>query len=95
MMLRAVTTGEGWDKVEESGRWKARQRIQALPEAGREAITDVDIRMDTIIREQMNPTQSPWYNKCFVDFDPTPVLARLSIPGMAYIASLTPKFRRS
>ena len=87
LMLRAVATGEGWDEVEETSRRTARQQIEALPEAQREAIADIDLYIDTIIPEQMQYVQSPWY-KSFYEYDPVPALAGLTVPVLALYGEL-------
>ena len=86
-LLRAVATGEGWDEAEEAARQMARQQIEALPEAWREAIGDVDLYIDTLIREQIKSAQSPWF-KSFVEYDPAPVLRELTVPVLAVYGEL-------
>ncbi len=87
LTLRAVASGEGWDEVEEAARQTARQQIEALPEAWRDAIADIDLYIDTLIREQIESVQSPWL-KSFVEYDPAPVLRELTVPVLAVYGEL-------
>ena len=82
LTLRAVATGEGWDEVVEMARQTAQQQIEALPEARREAIADIDLYVETAIQVQIKSVQSPWF-KSFVEFDPAPVLRELTVPVLA------------
>ncbi len=72
LTLRAVASGEGWDEVVEMARQTAQQQIEALPEARREAIAEIDLYVETAIREQIKSAQSAWF-KSLVEYDPAPV----------------------
>ena len=87
LTLRAVASGEGWDEVVEMARQTAQQQIEALPEARREAIADIDLYVETAIREQIKSVQSAWF-KSLVEYDPAPVLRELTVPVLAVYGEL-------
>ena len=87
LVLRAVATGKGWDEVEAAVRETVRQRIEALSEASRNAIGDIDRYFDIIIQEQMKSAKSPWL-RFFVEYDPVPALAGLTVPVLALYGEL-------
>ena len=87
LTLRAVASGEGWDEVVEMARQTAQQQIEALPEARREAIAEIDLYVETAIREQIKSAQSAWF-KSLVEYDPAPVLRELTVPVLAVYGEL-------
>ena len=86
-LFRSLTTGEGWEEFEEATRRILLEGIEAAPESDRAAITDVDVYVDTIIRQQLEAVQAPWY-KSFFEYDPGPVLERLNVPVLALFGEL-------
>ena len=86
-LFSALTTGEGWEEVEQEARRVLLESIAATPESERAAITDVDAYVDIVIKQQLATVQSPWY-KSFFEYDPGPVLERLSVPVLALFGEL-------
>ena len=86
-LFRVLSTGEGWDEFAEATRKVLLESIEEAPESERAAITDVDAYVDTIIRQQLEAVQAPWY-RSFFEYDPGPVLERLSVPVLALFGEL-------
>ncbi len=86
-LFSALTTGEGWEEVEREARRILLESIAAAPESERAAITDVDAYVDIVIKQQLATVQSPWF-RSFVEYDPGPVLERLSVPVLALFGEL-------
>ena len=86
-LFSALTTGEGWEEVEQEARRILLDSIAAAPESERAAITDVDAYVDIVIKQQLATVQSPWY-RSFFEYDPGPVLDRLSVPVLALFGEL-------
>ena len=86
-LFSALTTGEGWEEVEQETRRILLESIAAAPESDRAVITDIDAYVDAVIEQQLTTVQSPWY-KSFFEYDPGPVLERLSVPVLALFGEL-------
>ena len=86
-LFRVLSTGEEWDEFAEATRKVLLESIEEAPESERAAITDVDAYVDTIIRQQLEAVQAPWY-RSFFEYDPGPVLERLSVPVLALFGEL-------
>ena len=86
-LFSALTTGEGWEEVEQETRRILLESIAAAPESERAAITDIDAYVDIVIKQQLMTVQSPWY-RSFFEYDPGPVLERLSVPVLALFGEL-------
>ena len=87
LVLQAVTTGEGWDAVEQSVRNGTRRQIEALPENARESIADVEAYINAAIPQQMESLRSAWFMS-FVEFDPRPYVLALDVPVLALFGIL-------
>jgi hypothetical protein len=87
LVLQAVTTGEGWDAVEQSVRNVTRRQIEALPENARESIADVEAYINAAIPQQMESLRSAWFMS-FVEFDPRPYVLALDVPVLALFGIL-------
>ena len=87
LVLQAVTTGEGWDAVEQSVRKVTRRQIEALPENARESIADVEAYINAAIPQQMESLRSAWFMS-FVEFDPRPYVLALDVPVLALFGIL-------
>ena len=86
-LFSALTTGEGWEEVEQETRRILLESIAAAPESERAAITDIDAYVDIVIKQQLATVQSPWY-RSFFEYDPGPVLEQLSVPVLALFGGL-------
>ena len=86
-LFNALATGEGWEEYEEATRRILLENLEEAPESERAAISDVDVYVDTLINQQMRIVQSPWYGS-FFEYDPGPVLERLSVPVLALFGEL-------
>ena len=86
-LFSALTTGEGWEEVEQGTRRILLESIAAAPESERASITDIDAYVDIVIKQQLMTVQSPWY-RSFFEYDPGPVLERLSVPVLALFGEL-------
>ena len=86
-LFSALTTGEGWEEFEQETRRILLEGIEAAPERDRAVITDIDAYVDVVIKQQLATVQSPWY-RSFFEYDPGPVLERLSVPVLALFGEL-------
>ncbi len=87
LLFQAVRTGRDWDAVVESARAVAREQLANLPEAQRRAVADPGQALETAVQQQLAVAKSRWY-RFFIDYDPAPVLARVSCPVLALFGSL-------
>ncbi len=87
LILRAVVTDEGWDEDEATIRLEPRERIEGLAAVWRQAITDIDLYLDDLVKQQIAGVQSPWY-RSIAKFDPAPELRELTVPMLALYGGL-------
>lgn len=85
--LAAVRTGEGWDEVTARSEAELQAAIEALPEAQRNAIGDIDAFVKENVAAQIAGINNPWF-RSFVEYDPEPVLLELKVPVLALFGAL-------
>ncbi|NPV09814.1 MAG: alpha/beta fold hydrolase [Anaerolineae bacterium] len=85
--LEAVKTGEGWDEVRARSEAELRATIEALPEAQRRALGDVDEFVRNAVEAEIANVASPWF-RSFVEYDPVPALRELDVPVLALFGEL-------
>lgn len=85
--IEAVATGQGWEQIEAEARHLILESVEGLPDNQRAAITDVDKFVTTVVEEQLQANQSPWF-KSFIEHDPRPSLEQLTIPVLALFGEL-------
>lgn len=81
-LLEAVRRGAPDDEVKEAVRTLARAQFDALPEAQRKMIGDVDAVLTGMVDRHAQALRSPWM-RFFIDFDPAQALARVACPVLA------------
>ena len=87
LVFGAVATGQGWDEVEATIRILVQQQFEALPEQTREAIPDENALVDSIVAEELETWQSPWFES-FFEHDPRPPIVALDVPVIALYGEL-------
>ncbi len=83
----AVRSGDGWDELAADLETRLRESITAMPDAQRNAITDVDAYVGAQIQAQLTALQTPWF-RYFLDYDPTATLRRIDTPVLALFGEL-------
>ena len=78
-MFASVRSGTGWDEVGAMIRSEIKAGIDALPEAQRKAIGDVEKFAEAQIKGQMDAVRTPWF-KFFLDLDPVTSLEKVRCP---------------
>jgi hypothetical protein len=78
-MFASVRSGTGWDEVGAMIRSEIKAAIDALPEAQRKAIGDVEKVAEAQVKGQLDAVRTPWF-KFFLDFDPATVLEKVRCP---------------
>jgi pimeloyl-ACP methyl ester carboxylesterase len=81
-VFAAIRTGAGWKEVEEQTYADTRAGLEALPEAQRKGIGDLDAFAKKTAAQQLAAVRSPWF-KYFLDYDPGPALGQLTCPVLA------------
>ncbi len=81
-LFAAVRTGAGWKEVEERAYAETRASFETLPEAQRKGIGDLDAFARKTAAQQLAAARSPWF-KYFLEYDPAPALAKLTVPVLA------------
>jgi pimeloyl-ACP methyl ester carboxylesterase len=85
--FEAVRTGEGWDGIEAGLQQQILAYLDDLPVEQRQAITDVDELVNSIIEERIRSIQSPWFQSLLV-YDPAPDIEQVTIPVLALFGEL-------
>jgi pimeloyl-ACP methyl ester carboxylesterase len=83
----ALLSGEGWEEEKAKLRERIVEQVEALPEAQKEALGDLDEYVDTVYEQQIASLESPWY-RFFLEYDPVPTLEELTIPVLALFGGL-------
>jgi pimeloyl-ACP methyl ester carboxylesterase len=81
-VFAAIRTGAGWKEVEEQAYADTRAALEALPEAQRKGLGDLDAFARKTAAQQLAAARSPWF-KYFLEYDPAPALAKLTVPVLA------------
>ncbi|MCJ7622651.1 MAG: alpha/beta fold hydrolase, partial [Anaerolineaceae bacterium] len=85
--FEALLSGDGWEEVKEEIRENIVEQVEALPEAQKEALGDLDEYINTVHEQQITSLESPWY-RFFLQYDPVPALEKLTIPVLALFGGL-------
>ncbi|MFQ5794410.1 MAG: alpha/beta hydrolase family protein [Candidatus Bipolaricaulia bacterium] len=85
--FEAMRTGEGWDEIEARIRQEILTSLEKMSKNQREAITDVDQFVNSVVEQQLQSVQSPWF-KFFLDYDPVSALEEVTIPVLALFGEL-------
>jgi hypothetical protein len=83
-MFAAVRSGTGWDEAAAMIRSEIKAGIDALPEAQRKAIGDVEKFADTQVKGQMDSVRTPWF-KFLLDLDPVTALEKVRCPALVLL----------
>lgn len=87
LLFEAVRTNEGWDEAADALRAQAIGQIDALSESEREQLGDIDQLVERLIEQEIQKVQTPWW-KFFLDYDPAPTLAQVTVPVLAIFGEL-------
>ena len=86
-IFQAVRTDEGWDELRADLRESVLESMDYLPEEQRFGTIYIEEFLTTIVDPRLELWSSPWYAS-FLDFDPSSVLERLTVPVLAVFGEL-------
>ena len=86
-LFAALEAGEDLEAYREELGSAIREGIEALPEAQRAAISDMDSYVQTQIDQQINRVETPWF-RFFLTYDPAEGLRGTPVPVLALFGEL-------
>ena len=85
--FEAMRTGEGWDGIEAGLQQQILVSLEDMPVEQRQAITDVDEFVNSIVEGQLQSINSPWFQS-LVSYDPAPDIEQITSPVLALFGEL-------
>jgi pimeloyl-ACP methyl ester carboxylesterase len=85
--LAAVRSGRGFAELEADLRRQLSSALADLPEAERQAITDVDGFVERRVQIALDAMRTPWL-RFFLDYDPAVTLQQVTMPVLAVFGEL-------
>ena len=87
-LFDGLIRGQDWEGAKEELRQQIVDQVNALPEAQKQTLGDLDQYAENAYQQQITSLESPWY-RYFVEYDPMPVLEELTTtPVLALFGGL-------
>jgi uncharacterized protein len=82
-----VKTGEGWDEFESALRQETSEQLEALPEAARAQLGNLETFVEQSVAQQMAVMRLPWFH-FYITYDPALDLVNIDVPILALFGAL-------
>jgi uncharacterized protein len=82
-----IKTDEGWDEFEAALRELTAEQLEALPEAAKAQLGDLETVVEQSVAQQMAILRSPWFH-FYITYDPTVDLVNIDVPILALFGGL-------
>ena len=79
--------GEVWENYKPEMRQRIADQLEALPDAQKEALGDLDAYAERVYQSQISQLESAWY-QFFLTYDPAVDLEKVSVPVLAFYGGL-------